>query len=131
MRTTSKATAHSRRLCRPPHQSLAAVGIITSSLRQARIKISSAGSGQSAALSQLSTRRSEKREEGRLQLKKFRVTPSDRALDCAYRAGETQSKTVKLVSTRRSITHNTIQFQYRRMIVIIITADKHFSICEC
>lgn len=131
MRTTSKARAHSRRLCRPPHQSLAAAGIITSSLRQARIKISSAGSGQSAALSQLSTRRSEKRGEGKIPLKKFRVTPSDRALDCAYRAAETQSKTVKLVSTRRSIKHNTIQFQYRRMIVIIITADKHFSICEC
>lgn len=34
-----------------PHQSLAAVGIITSSLRQARIKISSEGYGQSDPLS--------------------------------------------------------------------------------
>ncbi|KAI9546135.1 hypothetical protein NQZ68_029370 [Dissostichus eleginoides] len=34
-----------------PHQSLAAVGIITSNLRQAGIKIGSAGCGQSKALS--------------------------------------------------------------------------------
>lgn len=56
MRTTSKTRAHSRCLCCLPSINLwTVVGIITSSLRQAWIKISSSGSGQSLALSWLSS----------------------------------------------------------------------------
>lgn len=52
---TSKARAHSRCLCWAPINLWAAVGIITSCLRQARIKIGSQDPGHSPALSSLST----------------------------------------------------------------------------